>query len=522
MIAKQLPVSSCLRFAAMRGLMVVLTVLLLLPCCAKKHEQRAVKPGELQAVPMLAEDSPTGDFALSIHSFSMDGMNWLLGAQITNKSRQTYRDIRVSFFAKNRAGDTIATVSADVIPKALKKEQAGVIMVVALQCPIRSAIFELAYAVTARSGSLQQIKHFDANNREHIEALTEQVKADYSNLMQVLKQQGITQTPQAIARKLLEYHGYGYTKQGLMKAVRQDDLGMLRLYTLAGAGVNFHSENEHKHTPLIAACYKGSYPVTAFLLQRGAQVNTPDAAGITPLMAAAWQGDCRIAELLIARGAKVDQANTTRDRTTALWFAAHRGHFAMVRLLVENGADKNSGVTKIGTPMYAAHRKGHRKIVDYLLSQGAHDIIKEKAITEVKKSSPTVMRRSLLDPGCLEATAAIRNLLDLLKDDHIQNIRNVYDMYISFTTNKEDFIKMVSESTFEIYSYTIKECKKGEQKLVGELVLQQFKVNIEYTRRSKDKRVRYGPYKHSFVINYTPQFDKWNISGASIDDLLND
>ncbi|KAJ6568602.1 ankyrin repeat-containing domain protein [Mycena capillaripes] len=51
--------------------------------------------------------------------------------------------------------------------------------------------------------------------------------------------------------------------------------------------------------------------------------------------------------------------------------ASYYGHFEMVRLLVENGADVNTPIKRYGTPLTAASEAGHDAIVRLLLKNGA-------------------------------------------------------------------------------------------------------------------------------------------------------
>ncbi len=54
-----------------------------------------------------------------------------------------------------------------------------------------------------------------------------------------------------------------------------------------------------------------------------------------------------------------------------MYIAAQKGHFEIVKLLVEKNADVNAPTLKGATPLYVAAQKGHMKIVEYLLDNAA-------------------------------------------------------------------------------------------------------------------------------------------------------
>jgi ankyrin repeat protein len=65
-----------------------------------------------------------------------------------------------------------------------------------------------------------------------------------------------------------------------------------------------------------------------------------DVDGLTPLMRAAARGDVAAVTAVVAAGADVN-ATHAETRLAALMFAAYFGHEAVVRLLLEKGAQPN-------------------------------------------------------------------------------------------------------------------------------------------------------------------------------------
>jgi ankyrin repeat protein len=99
-----------------------------------------------------------------------------------------------------------------------------------------------------------------------------------------------------------------------------------------------------------------------------AVVGTVSQGGSTPLLFAARNGDVESAELLLASGANVD--DLLPDGTSALTVAAHGNHAALVRRLLDRGANPNvigSGYTAL----HAAVLRGNADMVEALLARGA-------------------------------------------------------------------------------------------------------------------------------------------------------
>jgi ankyrin repeat protein len=126
---------------------------------------------------------------------------------------------------------------------------------------------------------------------------------------------------------------------------------------------------------LVWACKSNRVAVLERLVQAGARLNADPYRG-TPLI---WAAVCNRAEAalwLLDHGAEINQKATFGGLThgqgiTALHLAAQYGHLAMVRLLVERGADRsNKEELYQSTAEGAANFFGQHPVRDYLKALG--------------------------------------------------------------------------------------------------------------------------------------------------------
>jgi ankyrin repeat protein len=122
-------------------------------------------------------------------------------------------------------------------------------------------------------------------------------------------------------------------------AAHWNDLETVKL--LIGAGANAKAANRYGVTPLHEACTVANVSMIEALLKAAADPNAAFGEGETPLMTAARTGNVEAVKLLFAFGAKVDVREGFRGQTALMWASAEN-HAAIVRTLVEVGADVNA------------------------------------------------------------------------------------------------------------------------------------------------------------------------------------
>ena len=131
-------------------------------------------------------------------------------------------------------------------------------------------------------------------------------------------------------------------------------------------------------TPLIIAARDGKLDFVKVLLRYEANIEARGTIkidgevieGCTALWIAAAKGHFDVVRLLIEQNAEVD--GRTSSNSTPLRATAFDGHLDIVRCLVENGADVNARTNFNSTPLMLTCYKGHLDVASYLVKHGAN------------------------------------------------------------------------------------------------------------------------------------------------------
>jgi len=114
--------------------------------------------------------------------------------------------------------------------------------------------------------------------------------------------------------------------------------------------------------------------VEKLLLGKWAESEAKDKSGRTPLSWAVEKGHEAVVKLLLENGAEPDK---NKGRTPPSW-ATKKGHEAVVKLLLEKGAELDAKDKDGRTPLSWAAEKSHEAVVKLLLEEGAELEAKDK------------------------------------------------------------------------------------------------------------------------------------------------
>src|SRR5271170_3505133 len=107
------------------------------------------------------------------------------------------------------------------------------------------------------------------------------------------------------------------------------------------------------------AAYFGVHEAANTLIRRGLSLDLKDSYSQTPLSWAAEKGHEAVVKLLLEKGAELETKDKRHGQPPLSW-AAEKGHEAVVKLLLEKGAE-----------LLLAAKKRHEAVVKLLLEKGA-------------------------------------------------------------------------------------------------------------------------------------------------------
>ena len=158
----------------------------------------------------------------------------------------------------------------------------------------------------------------------------------------------------------------------LLVATHDDLVEIARLLILAGADVN--AKDRIQDSPYLYAGARGHLEILKLTLAHGADLKSTNRYGGTALIPASERGHVDTVRTLLEAGVAVDHVNNLG--WTALLEAVLLGdggerHVAIVKLLLDGGADPSLPDRDGVTPLRHARQKGFSEIAEVLTKAGA-------------------------------------------------------------------------------------------------------------------------------------------------------
>jgi hypothetical protein len=159
----------------------------------------------------------------------------------------------------------------------------------------------------------------------------------------------------------------GNPRKTLHEAAREGDLEQIQANLDKGADVN--KADSAGMPPLSYAAENAGVDAVNLLLKAGANVNAKGYGDRTALMGATQRGSKESVDALLAAGADVKARDSSQ--MTALHIAAQWGWVEIAEALIKAGADVNAEDATKQTPLLAARSRGQVQVVDLLKKHGA-------------------------------------------------------------------------------------------------------------------------------------------------------
>ena len=159
---------------------------------------------------------------------------------------------------------------------------------------------------------------------------------------------------------------------GVVKAVKFDDIDAVQKSLKKGLDPNV-TDKDGMPLLVLAAREKSDKVAAALIADADTDVEKLDRAGENAMMLAALNGDLALVKLLIDKGAEVNKKGWA-----PLHYAAANGHDDIVTLLVDNSAYLDAESPNGTTPLMMAARGNHITTMKVLLDAGADARLKNQ------------------------------------------------------------------------------------------------------------------------------------------------
>lgn len=260
-------------------------------------------------------------------------------------------------------------------------------------------------------------------------------------------------------------------RRAIIYAARGGELNILE-YLIEKVEVYPDHMDRERRSPLSYASEQGHTRVVKRLLgDKRVLIDSVDLKNRTPLLIAVEEGQEAIVRLLLEHGAQTDSGY--RDDMTPLFAAVSEGHEAIVKLLLERGAQVNSGDSGSVTPLQKASEKGYKGIVKQLLNKNANvDTRSRNSKTALQLASENGYEeivKQLLDEN------ADVNITEGNSETALQSASRLgYDQIVKYLLDKDadTDVSKCSETALQLAS------KRGHEQIVEHLLDKNADVNL--------------------------------------------
>uniref|UniRef100_A0A3Q1H3L9 Ankyrin repeat and SOCS box containing 14a n=1 Tax=Acanthochromis polyacanthus TaxID=80966 RepID=A0A3Q1H3L9_9TELE len=183
----------------------------------------------------------------------------------------------------------------------------------------------------------------------------------------------------------------------LFVAIRSDRTDLVKILLLRGSRVN--QEGCHGRCPLHEASRLGKVGLVTMLLEAGARPDPRSHYGLTPLALAAQEGHVEVVETLLKRGEKLQPGSL---EASILFEASASGDPAVIRLLLEYGADANIAKHSGHMPIHRVAHRGHLQALQLLLPVTSMSDVNDSGMSPLHSAAAgghTNCIKVLLDAG---------------------------------------------------------------------------------------------------------------------------
>ncbi|XP_036847283.1 ankyrin repeat and SOCS box protein 3 [Manis javanica] len=137
--------------------------------------------------------------------------------------------------------------------------------------------------------------------------------------------------------------------------------------------MDFTEAYSHTCSTVGLAAREGNIKVLRKLLKKGRSINVADNRGWMPIHEAAYHNSVECLQMLIHADSSENYIKIkTFEGFSALHLAASQGHWKIIQILLEAGADPNATTLEETTPLFLAVESGHIDVLRLLLRHGAN------------------------------------------------------------------------------------------------------------------------------------------------------